>query len=134
MLETDPANYTHLDAFRHDTGLPCAILIEYLPKPLEMNCVTYTKERMQRAYIGIQKIHQALVEHNDPYPKNVLIVPSDVERVLWIDFDVAIVYPNETYIGEKERFRIEFETEVVKSFGRLLVRLLRQLILLFAIW
>ena len=89
---------------------------------------------MQRAYISIQKIHQALVEHNDPYPKNVLIVPGDVERVLWIDFDVAIVYPNETYIGEKERFRIEFETEVVKSFGRLLVRLLRQLILLFAIW
>ncbi|OJD24729.1 hypothetical protein ACJ73_03908 [Blastomyces percursus] len=121
MLAIDPANCTpHPDAFRHDAGLPSAILIEYLPKPLVMNCVTYTKERMRKAVIGIQQVHLALVEHNDPYPKNILIVPGDLERVVWVDFDVAIVYPNDTCIGEKGRRRIEFETEVVESFGQLL--------------
>jgi hypothetical protein len=124
MQAIDPANCTpYLDAFRHYAGLPSAILIEYLPKPLVMNCVTYTKERMRKAVIVIQQIHLALVEHNDPYPKNILIVPGDRERVVWIDFDVAIVYPNNTCIGEKGRRRIEFETEVVESFGQLLVRL-----------
>ncbi|KKZ63789.1 hypothetical protein EMCG_01893 [[Emmonsia] crescens] len=108
------------DAGFHDTSLPCAILLEYLPNPLLMNCVTYTKERMHKAVISIQQIHLALVEHNDPYPKNILIIPDDPERVVWIDFDVAIVYPNNTYIGKKEHQRIEFETEVVESFGWLL--------------
>ncbi|EGC41761.1 conserved hypothetical protein [Histoplasma capsulatum var. duboisii H88] len=76
-----------------------------------------------KAVIGIQKVHSALVEHNDPYPKNILIVPSDQcdqERVIWVDFDIAIVYPNDTYIEKKGRSWIEFETEVVESFGQLL--------------
>ncbi|KAJ6180961.1 hypothetical protein N7519_011422 [Penicillium mononematosum] len=121
MLAIHPGDCApHLDAFRHDKGLPRAILIEYLPKPLVMNCVTYTKERMQKAVNGIRQIHVALVEHNDPYPKNILIVPGDLERVIWIDFVVAIVYPNDAYIGKKERNRIEFETEVIESFGWML--------------
>lgn len=125
-LAIDPATCApYLDAFRNDAGLPRAILIEYLPKHLVMNCVTYTKEHMQKAFTGIRKIHSALVEHNDPYPKNILIVPGDLERVIWIDFDVAIVYPDNGYIGEKERGRIEFETGVVESFGWLLVCLRR---------
>ncbi|OJD10962.1 hypothetical protein AJ78_08162 [Emergomyces pasteurianus Ep9510] len=123
MLAIDPANCApYLDAFRHDTNFPCAILIEYLPNSLTMNCVTYTTERMQKAVIGIQQIHLALVEHNDPYPKNILIVPGDQERVIWIDFDIAIVYPNDTHI-ENRHGSIVFETEVVESFGWLLVRL-----------
>jgi hypothetical protein len=82
MLAIDPADCApYLDAFRHDKGLSHAILIEYLPKPLAMNCVTYTKERMQKAVNGIRQIH----------------------------FDA--------YIGKKERDRIEFETEVIESFG-----------------
>jgi hypothetical protein len=86
-----------------------------------MNCVTYSKERMVKAVDGIRKIHSALVEHNDPYPKNILIVPGDAERVIWIDFDVAITYPDSTYIGERERGWIEMETQCVESFGVMLV-------------
>ncbi|EER38046.1 conserved hypothetical protein [Histoplasma capsulatum var. duboisii H88] len=110
----------HLDAFQHDTGLPSAILIEYLPHPLPLNCVTYNEERMAKAVHGIEQIHSALVEHNDAYPKNILIVPGDPERVMWIDFDVAITYPDSTHIREKERGWIEFETSCVESFGRML--------------
>ncbi|EEH03295.1 conserved hypothetical protein [Histoplasma capsulatum G186AR] len=118
MLSLNPTSFApHLDAFQRDDGLPSAILIEYLPSPLMMNCVTYSKERMNKAIIGIQQIHSALVEHNDTYPKNILIIPGDPERVVWIDFDVAITYPSNTYIGDRERGWIKEETECVKGFG-----------------
>ncbi|OJD21069.1 hypothetical protein ACJ73_07592 [Blastomyces percursus] len=118
MLAVNPTSWEpHLDAFQHDIDLPSAILIEYLPNPVPMNSVTYSKKRFEKVNIGIRQIHLALIEHNDPYPKNVLIVPGDPERVVWIDFDVAIVYPNETYIGERERGWIEFETRCVESCG-----------------
>ncbi|OAX85336.1 hypothetical protein ACJ72_00301 [Emergomyces africanus] len=118
MLSLNPDAFApHLDGFQCDTGLPSAILMEYLPNPLLMNCVTYTKERMASAVDGIKQIHLALIEHNDPYPKNILIVPNDPERVVWIDFDVAIVYPDSTYIGDRENGWIEFETERVEDVG-----------------
>ncbi|KMU84565.1 hypothetical protein CIHG_02349 [Coccidioides immitis H538.4] len=117
MLEVDPANFApHLSAFQHDSGHPSAILIEYLPNSTPMNCVTYSKERMDKAIKGIEQIHSAFIEHNDSYTKNTLIVPGS-ERVLWIDFDVAITYPNSTFIGERERCWIKEETECVKGFG-----------------
>ncbi|KAI1923304.1 hypothetical protein LOZ52_001046 [Ophidiomyces ophidiicola] len=118
MPTIDPARYApHLNEFLHDINTPSAILIEYLPKPQPLNCVTYTPERMHNAVLGIQQIHSALVEHNDPYPKNILIIPGDPERVMWVDFDVAIVYP----VGKRQRPWLDLETEVVESFGSLLV-------------
>ncbi|KAL1952988.1 hypothetical protein VTO42DRAFT_3784 [Malbranchea cinnamomea] len=118
-LSLNPATLApYLDAFQRDASLPSAILMEYLPNPSLINCVTYRKERMAQAVNGIQQIHSALVEHNDPYPKNILIVPGDPERVVWIDFDVAITYPNISYIGERERGWFEFETKCVESVGR----------------
>jgi hypothetical protein len=111
----------YLDAFQGDAGLPSAILLEYLPHPLLMNCLTYTKERMAKAVDGIRQVHLALVEHNDSYPKNIVIVPGNPERVVWIDFDVAITYPDSTYIGDRERDWIDFETKQVEDFGLMLV-------------
>ncbi|KKZ68116.1 hypothetical protein EMCG_06226 [[Emmonsia] crescens] len=122
MMAINPTSWApHLNVFQCDIDLPSAILIEYLPNTLPMNSKTYSKERFEKVNIGIQQIHLALIEHNDPYPKNVLIVPGDPERVVWIDFDVAIVYPNENYIGERERGWIESETRCVESYGTMLV-------------
>ncbi|WEW57294.1 hypothetical protein PRK78_002759 [Emydomyces testavorans] len=111
----------HLNIFLCDLHPPSSILIEYLPNPAPMNCVTYTKERMAKAIDGIQQVHSALVEHNDPYPKNIMIVPGNVERVVWIDFDVAITYPDSTYIRDRERGWLEMETSRVEDFGVKLV-------------
>ncbi|KAK2834926.1 hypothetical protein FQN49_006774 [Arthroderma sp. PD_2] len=117
-LSLNPNGFApHLDAFHRDAGLPSAILMEYLPDPSLMNCVTYTKERMAAAVKGIQQVHSALVEHNDTYPKNILIVPGSPERVMWIDFDVAITFPDVSYIGDRERGWIEFEAACVEGFG-----------------
>lgn len=129
-LAINPTSWRpHLDAFEGDNDLPSGILMEYLPNPVSMNCVTYTQERFEKVNMGIRQIHSALIEHNDPYPKNVLIVPGDPERIVWIDFDVAIVYPDETYLGERERGWMEFETRCVESCGLMLVYFPTQLIL-----
>lgn len=76
---------------------------------------------MAQAADGIQQIHSALIEHNDSYPKNILIVRGDPERVVWIDFDVVITYPDAAYIGERERNWFKFEAECVESLGVKLV-------------
>lgn len=76
---------------------------------------------MAKAVDGIKQVHLALVEHNNPYPKNIVIVPGGLERVMWIDFDVAITYPNSSYIGDRELGWIEFETGCVEDFGVMLV-------------
>lgn len=121
-LRLNPTAFApYMDTFLEDAGLPSAILLEYLPNPLPMNCVTYTEEIMAKAVDGIRQVHLALIEHNDPYPKNIAIVPGEPEGVMWIDFDVAITYPDGTYIGDRERGWIEFETKCVESVGRKLV-------------
>lgn len=76
---------------------------------------------MAKAVTGIQQIHSAFIEHNDPYPKNIMIVSDDSERVVWIDFDVAITYPDSSYIGDREHDWIEIETRWVESVGVKLV-------------
>lgn len=87
-----------------------------------MDCVTYTEERMNKAIAGIKQIHSAaLIEHRDPYPKNIRIVPGNPERVLWIDFDVAITYPDSSYIGEQSRRWLDIEVARVKGVGECLV-------------
>ncbi|TKA59942.1 hypothetical protein B0A49_12711 [Cryomyces minteri] len=115
----------HLDAFLSDSYLPNAILIEYLLDAQQMNCSTYTKKRMATAVEGIKKIHEALVEHSDPYPKNILIVPDNLEmgrseRVVWTDFDVAITYEDASCVGEEQKRWMDEETECVEGFGQLL--------------
>ncbi|EFW15389.1 conserved hypothetical protein [Coccidioides posadasii str. Silveira] len=88
------------DAFTHDSGFLSAILMEYLPSQLLMNCLIYCKKWMARAVYGIQQIHSG---YNNPYHKNILIVlvlwisgSLDLWD-LWIDFDVVITYPS-TYL------------------------------------
>lgn len=76
---------------------------------------------MEKAVAGIEDIHSVGVEHNDPYPKYILIVRGSMERVVWIDFDIDIIYEADSLAAEREMAFLEQETELVKSFGDLLV-------------
>lgn len=117
----DPTHYSpHLDAFLHDEQYPSAILMEYLPNTQPLNCTNYSKERMEKAVAAIEDIHSAGVEQNDTYPKNILIVGGSVERVIFVDFDVAITYEIDN-LTAKDIAYLKFETDVVKDLGELLV-------------
>lgn len=89
---------------------------------------------MQSALHGIDEIHGALVHHYDVYPKNMLIVhgdgDGDRERVVWIDFDVAVAFPDKESMGSQGDEYSKFEWKLVEGFGRLLVCLCLYLALL----
>jgi serine/threonine protein kinase len=53
--------------------------------------------RHSTAIEALAQVHNALVVHNDIYPRNILIVPGNPERVILIDFDIAITFPGEGY-------------------------------------
>lgn len=117
----DPTHFSpHLDSFLHDEQHPSAILLEYLPNAQQLNYVNYSEECMEKAVAGIDAIYSAYVEHNDTYSKNILIVQGSLERVVWIDFDIAITYQIANLSAGIEK-DLQYETEVVKSLGRLLV-------------
>ena len=119
--QLDPGQFRpHLDHFIHDLYHPKAMIFEYLPNAESLNCVNYSKERFQKAIDGFREIHNALVHHQDVYPKNVLLVPGDPERTLWIDFDVATAFPSRESMGSEEEYSSQ-EEELVKGFGVLLV-------------
>lgn len=82
-----------LNSFLNDKLHPNAILLEYLASSEPLNCVNYSKERHAKAMEALAQVRSALVVHNDIYPKNILIVNGNPERVVLIDFDVAKTFP-----------------------------------------
>ncbi|RAH67094.1 uncharacterized protein BO66DRAFT_422433 [Aspergillus aculeatinus CBS 121060] len=110
----------HLNHFENDVYKPKAILLEYLPDAEGLNCLNYSDERFEIAMRGLDDIHRAHVLHHDVYPKNILVVPGNPERVVWVDFDVAMTYPDAQTMATQARESCEFETDLAQSFGDLL--------------
>jgi len=113
----DPKLYQpHLNDFLEDEYPPKAILLEYIPNMQMLYWTNYTKKRMDNFIKGLQKIHEALVEHSDVYPRNMMIVEGDPERAIWIDFDRAQTFDPDN-VTEKQNEWIEFEKELVADIG-----------------
>ncbi|KKZ61734.1 hypothetical protein EMCG_03763 [[Emmonsia] crescens] len=117
----------HLNIFLHDLYHPCAILLEYLLHAKPLNCENYTQHRIKKAILGIQAVHCARVVHNDPYLKNVLIVPGMPsngidDRVVWIDFDIALNFGSMKvgWLKYDENVEAAFEKRLVESYGKML--------------
>jgi hypothetical protein len=111
-----------LHHFLRDKYLPNAILLEYLPDLFSINYSNYSEKRMNIAIRGMQQIHEvALVEYLDTYTKHILIVPGPPERVMWIDFDIAVSFKDRSKLNAKDKQRMDEELEIVKDLGKLLV-------------
>lgn len=118
----DPAMFQpHLRHFKDDIHSPRAILLEYLQDTEELNCVNYSDGCLQAAIVGLRAIHSALIHHRDVYPKNIIIARGNKGRVVWIDFDVAVTFPNKESMDSQAEEYCNHEIELVKSFGELLV-------------
>lgn len=123
-----PAFYGHIDRvdplafhpplkhFADDKYQPSAILLEYLPCTEQLNCENYSEDLFHYAVEGIKQIHNAFIHHHDIYPKNMLVVAG--RRIVWVDFDVATTFSS---MGPCEKAYCDYETELVESFGNLLV-------------
>ncbi|PWY76046.1 hypothetical protein BO94DRAFT_605254 [Aspergillus sclerotioniger CBS 115572] len=124
--QLDPAQLApHLNHYMEDINNPSVILLEYLEGTEELNCVNYSDDSFQIALRGLQDIHSALV-HHDIYPKNILIVRGPPERretperVVWIDFNVAMTFTDKQSISWKEEEYFNYEMKLAASFGDLL--------------
>ncbi|CAI7572809.1 unnamed protein product [Penicillium glandicola] len=114
----DPATfYPTLQHFARDKFKPRAILLEYLPNAESLNCVNYSENLFPQAIQGMKEIHRAGVHHQDIYPKNLLLIRGDPDRLVWIDFDVATTFTN---FGPDQLDRCNHEIALVKGFGEAL--------------
>ncbi|WEW58199.1 hypothetical protein PRK78_003667 [Emydomyces testavorans] len=104
----------YLRMFVNDEYPPSAIFLEYIPNLEMLGLNNYTQARMNKLLEGIREIHQALVKHGDPKPRNMLIVKDDPERVVWIDFNRANTY-DEHRITDRERALLDEEEEIVDN-------------------
>ncbi|PKY07326.1 serine/threonine protein kinase [Aspergillus campestris IBT 28561] len=114
----DPAAFHPvLQHFAQDKLKPRAILLEYLSNAESLNCVNYSDALYPQAIEGMQEIHRAGVHHQDIYPKNLLLVRGNPDRLVWIDFDVATTF---TDCGPEQLARCDHEIALVKGFGEAL--------------
>lgn len=136
--QLDPSLDPFLEDFHHDKYHPGALLLEYLETHERLNCVNYSKERHAKAMESLRQVHSALVIQNDMYPRNILIVPGDPERVLIADFDDAITFATQDDMDDAvgsywpEYIKVvPFEIGFLEEFGGKLVCLI---ILLYFWW
>lgn len=73
----------HLDSFIGDKYLPSALFLQYFPQMEMVHLHNFSEERMDNLIMGIQAIHQALVEHGDPKLRNMMVIKDDPSRVMW---------------------------------------------------
>ena len=124
MRKFDPTPcQPHLKMFLADEYPPSAIFLEYIPNLEMISLQTYTPQRMQNLISAIQEINRAFVLHNDPKPRNMMVVKDDPERVVWLDFDRAKTY-DEQLVTDEERQSLEEEVEMVTDFQQCLVSLI----------
>lgn len=109
----------HLKAFVKDKYPPTAILLEYIPNMKELDWSNYSEKRMENFIDGMNAIHEALVEHGDIYPRNMMIVEGDPERAIWIDFDRAQTFNRE--LSDRQKEWIGFEKAILNEMADYMV-------------
>ncbi|KAL2004521.1 hypothetical protein VTN00DRAFT_3406 [Thermoascus crustaceus] len=115
----DPRDYySHLKKFLNDEYSPNAILLEYIRNMERLDALSnVTKKRIENFITGIREIHKAMIEHSDIYPKNTIILRDHLDgRVIWLDFDQAQTFDQETLTEEQKEW-IEFEEHCVIEMG-----------------
>ncbi|KAL4936944.1 hypothetical protein BDV06DRAFT_232917 [Aspergillus oleicola] len=118
LNSVDPADFQpFLQHFAEDKLKPKAILLEYLPNAESLNCVNYSEVLYPQVIERLQEIHKAGVHHQDIYPKNILLVPGDPDRLVWVDFDVATTFDEP---GPQQIADSEYEIALVKGLRELL--------------
>ncbi|OJJ50297.1 hypothetical protein ASPZODRAFT_58423 [Penicilliopsis zonata CBS 506.65] len=114
ITKIQPKLWPTLDKFHEDELPPNAVLIEYIPNMQQMDLTTFSTERLVKLREILDEFHQARVLHGDPKPRNMMVC-SDPERVLWIDFDAAQTFPEGPLSAKREKW-VKEEVEMMEYF------------------
>lgn len=121
MRKFDPSLcQPHLKRFLDDEYPPSAIFLEYIAGLEMVTLDNYTLQRLENAVAGIREIHKALVRHKDPKPRNIMVVKDSPNRIIWLDFDRAETY-DEDSITSRQLELIEQEEQLVIELQECLV-------------
>ncbi|KAJ5201819.1 uncharacterized protein N7498_006482 [Penicillium cinerascens] len=105
--------------FFEDDTRPSAIVIEYIPNSGIINLPNFSYAALKKLRHILAEMHEAWVEHSDPYPRNMLL-QEGTGRALWIDFDVARTY-TPGMVTERQRSWFVGELNVMDQFIEALV-------------
>ncbi|OGM48836.1 hypothetical protein ABOM_003013 [Aspergillus bombycis] len=115
IKQINPVEWSpHLTKFLEDRLPPNAVLLEYVPDLQQIDLSTFSIDRIYRLRRILSEIHDAGVYHGDPYPRNIMVQQSS-DRVLWIDFDRAQTFFQDS-ITDLQRQWLEGEIELVDYF------------------
>jgi hypothetical protein len=81
----------------------------------------------------LDAVHRAYVVQNDPYPRNVLIVPGNIDRVVWIDLTLPSIFASGRHLHLMDDNEATFKKQLLEGCGRLSVSSDRHSLLLFMI-
>lgn len=99
---------------------PNAILIEYIPgvQPIDLsNCSKHRLDELRRI---LHEFHEIGILYGDPKWRNMMVSSGATDRVLWIDFDSARVFSEDTVSSRQERLTKQ-EIEIMDHLGDNLV-------------
>lgn len=74
---------------------------------------------------ALEEMHQVGVIHGDPMPRNMMIqtLSEGRERILWIDFDSSMTFPENVELTPRQATWVREEVEMVDYFAKAMVRL-----------
>lgn len=109
--------------FAGDKLPPNAILIEYIADMQQIGLDNFSENRLKKLRQILDDLHRARVLHGDPMPRNMMIVPGEPDRVLWVDFDSAQTFPEEEPLSPRQEEWFKEEVEMIEYFTKGLVSL-----------
>lgn len=111
--------------FIDDKLPPSAVLIEYIPGMQQFDLTNFSEERMSTLSRALEEMHQVGVIHGDPMPRNMMIqtLSEGRERILWIDFDSSMTFPENVELTPRQATWVREEVEMVDYFAKAMVRL-----------
>lgn len=123
ITKIQPNSWPNLHMFAGDKLPPNAIFIEYIENMQPIGLANFSEHRLKELRQILDDIHHAQVLHGDPYPRNMMIVSGEHDRVLWVDFDSAQTFPEEKPLSHKQGMWFKEEVELIEYFSEALVSL-----------
>lgn len=120
VTKMQPTLWPSLTMFLEDKLPPNAVLIEYIPNMQPIGLSNFSQHYLDQLRDILHDIHKAGILHGDPKPRNMVISPGEGDKVLWIDFDSAQTFSEDSLSPRQETW-VKEEIEMVDFFVDALV-------------
>jgi tRNA A-37 threonylcarbamoyl transferase component Bud32 len=121
ITKINPVEWPTLHMFLSDKLALNAVLTEYIPNMKMIDLSNNSTRRLSKLRDILLEMHEANVLQGDAYPMNMIVVPGESDRVLWVDFGRAQTIPEDPLTQRREEW-LQDEVKLVEYFVNSLVR------------